>query len=1197
MSMMKRMLLLLAVSAALVGCEPDDIQTFMAPSGDGVGYAEIPVSLDVVAGDPQTKAPLLSGADDAQRGGVLVLVYRSSTKRLESSKFFSPDDLVGAASKPLMLQVPVADCDVFVLGNLLAVDRKDASRTKDLVTALGADFPVDEAELEAMVYRLDGGNLNASWRRETMAEVAQYGIPFGCVDKHVPIARLLAAGRSIPREGPSWMFSRVEVTVDHGLFDGGDPARVGYFTNRTLKMRHANLRLLPFAPSGTKALAMADLGDGDLDPAMTNGTDNTYVFFVPENLQGTAPEAAFAAEPDASKKNRLKVPSNTLIPAACRNFGTYVEFRGTLDKDAGGFGGDVTYQFYLGANETTDFNLERGRRYAVRLRFTADGLFHPDWRVQPDLSDARLFRLTADPSFSTDIGDVNAGRTLAVRANRAGALYVYMNPGGRLGGTNQLRGKEVRRPEQFAMADLSDCAWYGAFMTAGTEEAEWLAERGIQAAWDMDAARLAFSVNDAAKFRAHLGESRTFALTLLPGGSHTASFTLRLFPDLAVTVADGKSLTKDFYLGQMRTVTLSGFAGQDVRYAAVQEGCGASPDGRKTSNVQWKASNGSSAAFPTCAVDAVGRVVLDVSDRTYGAQRCPGTLDVYAFYPNRFQASHEGWSSKDGKIVFFSEDSLNDSLEVPIRISEPRVELWKPSGQSFPWYYTMHLIGGSQVEKVDNGTQYAPVILNIDGTPQKHVLAVYSSFSGASPLAKSSFDPTLYDRLLKVSLSRGTTFSGRAWLLDAVQTNGYDEIYIGDTRPSGHPLELEETDCYTAPSTLRPVRSRDQVTLGSLVLRGNPATGLFDRTSEFWVAATRMSDIEISHDPSSSSLGWYYDGTSSVSRYFTLVDRPGGGSTDRMEMNISSSFRGGDVSRLQYDLSGPRVTYTVGSEVFGPVIDYEWTDETHFKWIFDASRQKQEHDGQVVPGELLVPYGEQRFTVTYSNRWDHRTFSVSNSMKLVYDISLYALYAFSPEEGRVFVVPHRNADLLARKGASMSHAAREFCLQAMGVNFGRYFYVNPTKGYDYAYGSVQSASQRGEYSAARPYSAAMVFNGATVPPRLYRSGMTRWTESAARDFCWATYEGNGYALNWRYFLNWGGFGWLKDANSHKSISPPEANKMGFDDRLGLIYSSYISHYLNGMVRHNASYAKTYSSADAGYVDIVRYYLWLGNQQW
>lgn len=162
MSMMKRMLLLLAVSAALAGCEPDDIPTEMVAAGAGPGYAEVPVALDFVAGDPQTKAPLLSGADDAQRGGVLFLVYRSATGRLDSYRFFKPAELAGAASRPLTLRLPLAECDIYVLGNLLAVSRQDPSVTADLAEALGSAFPADEAELEAMAYRLDGGNINAA---------------------------------------------------------------------------------------------------------------------------------------------------------------------------------------------------------------------------------------------------------------------------------------------------------------------------------------------------------------------------------------------------------------------------------------------------------------------------------------------------------------------------------------------------------------------------------------------------------------------------------------------------------------------------------------------------------------------------------------------------------------------------------------------------------------------------------------------------------------------------------------------------------------------------------------------------------------------------------------------------------------------------------------------------------------------------
>lgn len=1196
MSMMKRMLLLLAVSAALVGCEPDDIPTEMVAAGAGPGYAEVPVALDFVAGDPQTKAPLLSGADDAQRGGVLFLVYRSATGRLDSYRFFKPAELAGAASRPLTLRLPLAECDIYVLGNLLAVSRQDPSVTADLAEALGSAFPADEAELEAMAYRLDGGNINAAWRRETMAEVAQYGIPFGCVDRKVPVASLLSSGLSVPRGSPSWMFARVEVTVDHGLFDGGDPAKVGYFTNRTLKMRQANLRLLPFSSAGMKALSAADVGDGDLDPAMTNGTSNTYVFFVPENRQGTAPEAAFAAASDAAGKSRLKVPSNTLIPAACRDFGTYVEFRGTLDKDAGGFGGDVTYQFYLGANETTDFNLERGRRYRIRLCFSADGLFHPDWRVQPDLSDTRLFRLTADPSFSTDIGDVNAGRMLAVRGNRAGALYVYMNPGGRLGGTNRLLGKEVWPPAEFAMADLSDCAWYGAFMTAGTEEAEWLAARGIRPAWDRDAARLTFSVADAAKFRTHVGESRTFTLALLPGGTVTASFTVRLFPDLSLTVADGKSLTDEFYLGQKRTVTVSGFAGQDIRYAAVQEGCGAASDTRKTSNVQWKATDSGQAPFPSCAVDAAGRVVLDVSDRAYASQRCPGRLDVYAFYPNRFLSSHSGWKSRNGKIVFFSEDYLNDSLEATVRISEPRLTLWKPTGWSYPWYCTTSASGwtGGIRDRVREGTQDAPVILNIDGTEKRFGTGIYSSFDGSSRLADASFDPVLYERLLKISVSGGTPVPGREWLLDAVRTDGRSCIYIGNTIPAGHPLENEALDRYSEGQYT--AWSRDQVTLGCLSLRGNPATGLYDRSSEFWVAATRMSDVTLSKDDSCFAWEPYRNGTL-ISRYFLLMDSQDGRNTERMALNVSASFRGGDVSRLRYEQTGPKVTFTVGSHVIEPVYGYERRDETNFKWIYDTSSQVKEYAGQTVPGELLVPYGEQRFTFSYTNKWDHRTFTASSSVKILYDITLYSLYAFSTTAGKVFVVPHRNADLLARKGASMSHAAREFCLQALGVNFGKYFYANPARGYDYGYAAAPSDAYRGAYSASAPYAVETTFNGAPVPIKLYRSRLTSWTESAARDFCWTSHTDMGGNMTWRYTLCAGGFGWMKNKDNHKGIAFPYARSLGYDDRFESISDSYISSYLGGPVRHNTAYARTFSSADAGYVDIVRYCLWLGNQPW
>ena len=48
----------LLLIGALAACEPEDLATVFVPSGDGVEYAEMPVFIDVSAGEPETKAPV-----------------------------------------------------------------------------------------------------------------------------------------------------------------------------------------------------------------------------------------------------------------------------------------------------------------------------------------------------------------------------------------------------------------------------------------------------------------------------------------------------------------------------------------------------------------------------------------------------------------------------------------------------------------------------------------------------------------------------------------------------------------------------------------------------------------------------------------------------------------------------------------------------------------------------------------------------------------------------------------------------------------------------------------------------------------------------------------------------------------------------------------------------------------------------------
>ena len=995
-------LLLLLPLLLIVGCEPDDLPTMMVPPESGLEYAEVPVVIDVAMGSAGTKAPVLAGSDDARRGGALFLVFRSATGQLDSYRYFTPAELADAASNPLSLRVPLVECDFYVLGNLMAVHRSTGAAA-NLMDALGADFPVDEATLEALAYRLDGGAINASWRRETMDEVRQYGIPFGCVERNVQVRNLISQGKSIPQTTPVWFFSKVVVKINHGTFDGGDPTKVDYFTNKTFRIRQANLKLMPFSDGSVKAEEAADTGDGDRDPAMTNASAGEFVFFVPENMQGTAPDSAFDAEPDAGKKSRLKVPSNTGIPAACRDYGSYVEFTGTLDKSAGGFGGDVTYQFYLGANETTDFNLRRGRQYNIQLCFTADGLFHPDWRVQPSLTDSRLFRLTADPSFSTDIGDVNASRMLAVRQSRAGAFYLYMNPVGTMGGANLLKDKVPVPPAEFSMTSLSDCAWYGSFMISGTADAQWLSERGITASWDKADARLMFSVTDASKFNSHLGESREFIVSLLPGGTLEQEFTLKLETDFVVTVGGG-SLTDEFYLGQKRTVSVSGFSGSTVKYAAVQPATG----NKAAGNVQWKTTS-DTGAFPGCKYDSNGNPVLRVSENEYASQSyTPGSaLNVYAWYPNKFQPSH-GWTSRDGTIVFFSDDWLNDSFEVPVTVSEPYLKTYSPSN-----------------------TVYLP----LDGTPWSiPEYFGYMTFDGSSQMSASAFDATLYDKLLKFKTS---SVNPGSWL-DGINVDVENlRIYCADTAPSSGNLESLGFNPrgYYYPDTNHTVYATV-----------NTATGLWsDRAFSCKVG---LSTLVID---SFGSDGLTYDSAEKVvirTDYFSPGYNNGLNNENPFTSNGSFSvwveyhFENSDFASVEFISSGKANTYTSRGVTYEPVMNVVMvTKDTGLggiaRWIYNEEDQVMTGaGGEPIPGGLIVPYGKQAVQATFKNRWDGRSITIESGKTV--DIQHYLTFGYfvgatQQQYARVYCLPCKNVKYLISCSKQATKEQRTWMTKLFGA--------------------------------------------------------------------------------------------------------------------------------------------------------------------
>ena len=980
---------------ALGACKPETLITCFTPeqaSEDGqASWVDMPLTLGPAPEDPGTKASLLRDVE-ARGTGALVLVFRSETRQLATSRFFRQEELDKQAQVPLSMRVPLDLCDFYILGNLNAIRKSDGAAV-NLQDALDASFPIEETALEALVYRLDGGDLISGYRREAFADVAACGIPYALIKRNVNTASLVGSGQGLPdADRCCRLFSKVTVRIDHGAFDGGG-ANPEFFVNSRLYLRQANGRLQPFSDMPQKAVETADvLVQSDYDPDMqsANASVTTFSFYVPENMQGTL----LPGNTDSRLKTRDQLIARNL--SAVEPYLTYVEFCGRLDPAAGGYGGDVTYRFYLGADNCSNFDLQRGREYKVSLSFKVGSIFDSDWRVEPVLTDSRTFALTADAAFRTDIGTVNDSRLVAVRKSRPGAFYVYMNPLGALGGTNLLLGREASSSATFIPASLSDCSWYGAFLQGGTEDAEWLAAHGISASWDKASGRLAFAVTDAAKFDARKGDpARTFTLRLLPGGTITADFRIGLYDNLNVSVADGKSLTDEFYLGQKRTVTVSGFAGGTVKYAAVQPDCGG-----KSGNQMWKTSSGASAAFPGCARDAAGQPLLDVHNAAYAAQTYLGPLDVYAFYPNRFQPGH-GWDSRPGKIVFFTEDWLNDSLELDVQISEP------------------------YLEKSVN-TRDLP--LPLDGTPQTVPAFGYKDYAGSAWLDRASFDDALYERLLAFLPASGVKY-GAFVRVD--------------------PTNFTVCCCKTIDSGVD-LLSLDYNNLGvsnlgsgrTVYCNTNPATGLY--SGPVFQQSIQFSKPVLGHISTERNSGYASPGATTTvkiwgyfSSGFTHVQHFDVLNEDnQMNIYVKYNFRGSDLSTVTLDWTGPKTTYTSShGETFGPVWDVEMVEADYgssggkMRWTFDEAHQaKKDSYNEPVPGGLLVPYGAQTVRFIYSNRWETgRTLYESVSFRLKYEVE-WVLFIGATMSGpaELHLVTPKHARYLKALSSQLGQAGRTF---------------------------------------------------------------------------------------------------------------------------------------------------------------------------
>lgn len=704
----------------LIGCT---VMCLIALSCNRITDADISVCLPVPSGDrvsvtmdisgvgvPDAKSPMLERSEE-RFSGAEVYVYYSDNGLLDSVQEIPLSAFDGSnGSASAVLSFPAGrNVRVYVSGCLWAVSKTDGSIC-GLGRALGADFPMRESDFLSMEYRFDGSDLNDMFRYEKMSEVAVYGIPFAG-----SVQGAEYTDKSILNVQCVRLFAKLSLTVDHSALDGSG-ANPEYFKNCRLALRQANCRILPFSDSGSLALSSADVVEGDNDPSMVDGSSVSFVFYVPENLQGTLlPDNA-----DQSRKTRESLEA--LLGQERERLLTYVEFMGEVNPDAGGYGGPVTYRFYLGEDNCSNFDIVRGRRYDITLSFNVNSLFDPYWKVTPDFTDKRKIGMSAFPDFSSSLP---IGQNVVVRCNRPGSMFLFVEAGS--GGRRAPDGivDEGYRPES-----LSDCRVSTNFLSSdGTLISKELSALGIAPSFDASSGKLLFEVTDASKFKS--GESVKMSVTIQPGGK-TYDFVISTCDDISIIW--NKSLTEGFYPGMKRTASISGFVGE------LRVTC--------TDSHMFKYRNSS------------GTGDLITGDSSSSPLLGNGDFDVYNYY---------FCNNSDYVFSFISSDTFNDGPPVKsaVRNTMPDIRI---SG----------LVSDLPSEQIPIGwSDKNAMYLDITGAPWLLPISVelYAPGSGVK-LDYSDFDPTAFSHVYSPRLISDDNAS-RLEVDGETIYSGSEESYVG----------------------------------------------------------------------------------------------------------------------------------------------------------------------------------------------------------------------------------------------------------------------------------------------------------------------------------------------------------------------------------------------------------------------------------
>lgn len=670
---MKRIIaFVFAVLTLLSSCDKNEMNTTFPVSSDSGKTIFKPVICE-----EKTEGTKSILGDDVEvvNSGCQVIVFNRDTGTLEG--VFPLNSGSGA---PDFIELSSGNSyDFYVIGNLWFLDDDGNKRTwQDLFDRRGVSPSLSSDMTDASkmpYYRMDGKTVpGTGLRTEKFSECAEFGIPFSGMALNVTELDLDSEGRF--NVNVNRMFAKEVVTIDHSGLDGN--LDVSFFKNTSLYLRQVNCKLHPFI-SNVCASGPEDIMDGgDCVAAMENGSKASFVLYLPENAQGRTSGASSGKTVEDAPPGK-----SSLV--------TYVEFTGAVDRNAGGYGGNIRYQFCLGADSFSDFNVVRNTEYHVGLGFNAGSLFSPCWKVacidDGGLDDRRIIGICAD----------REGKRMLARADQMIALrksdtegrdcYVYFNKDN-VEGCNQY----VNHIDPYAY----DYSPANVTRSAVKVETPDLSSIGARCDFDPVSGKISLVVTQPSKFVT--GKEFTIKIFLYSTGNRKeAEYTavIRTCDDMRV----GADFS-DFYVGMKRKIVAEGFCGE---------------------NLSLKLLSGDAGILRTTNEGETGGYLSATALKLEGTSRT-----VYAY------------RNGNVRLSISSDDEFNDGEHImDIRVRKPI-----PSYDRIP-FCKIILQDGSILEN------YA-CELPIDGTPVG-VLACYVDEDGNEikvGTTDKDFDAKVYDRVL-----------------------------------------------------------------------------------------------------------------------------------------------------------------------------------------------------------------------------------------------------------------------------------------------------------------------------------------------------------------------------------------------------------------------------------------------------------------